>query len=362
MGKRKNAIEFWRFIFAIAIVGMHFNETFQNKAYGEVRTGFFPGAGLGVDFFFILSGFLMFSSYQRNEANATIATPAKFIWKKICSLKNEYFIAFFLLFAYNFIYKANFSSIITALKTVGEQLFQYKWELLMLHMSEFGQKIYINYPTWYISVMLIGIYFSYAILFLNKRFFIHIFVPLVIFVCGGFLANTNGTSLLWYEYNGLFNTGWIRCMMDIAIGCLAWEGYTYLSQHMSRKKEIFLTVLELFCISRLIYVIYTHKNGRDDFWDTFMFAILIMISFLNVTFIDKVLDNRFSAFLGKLSLPVYLNQALIIGICVDYFDIHISFSRTLIITIGAVIIGALVIKVVSEYIISLIFCHVSKSH
>uniref|UniRef100_UPI002941C650 acyltransferase family protein n=1 Tax=Agathobaculum desmolans TaxID=39484 RepID=UPI002941C650 len=62
MGKKKNAIEFWRFIFAIAIVAMHFNETFQNKAYGEVRTGFFPSAGLGVDFFFILSGFLMFSS------------------------------------------------------------------------------------------------------------------------------------------------------------------------------------------------------------------------------------------------------------------------------------------------------------
>lgn len=256
MRTRKNTIEFWRFIFAISIVAMHFNETFQIKLYGEFRNPFFPGAGLGVDFFFILSVFLMLSTYQRNIANKATITPGQFIAKKICNIKNEYFTAFFLLFIYNFVYKIDLSSIFSALKIIAMQLFQLKWELLMLHMSEFGHKIYINYPTWYISVMLIGIYFCYAVLFLNKNFYIYFFAPFMILIAGGYLANTNGTTLLWYEYNGFFNTGWIRCIVDISAGCLAFQGYEFFCSVYLLRKQLLYSLFWSYFASSALYMLY----------------------------------------------------------------------------------------------------------
>lgn len=91
-----------------------------------------------------------------------------------------------------------------------------------------------------------------------------------------------------------------------------------------------------------------------------MFSILIMTSFLNVTFIDKILDNQLSAFLGQLSLPLYLNQALIIGICVDHFDSDIPFRKALVFTVLTVILGSLIIKVISETIFRVFSLHTHK--
>lgn len=91
--KRVDSIEFWRFFFCSCIVVMHFSETFQSKLYGEVRFGILPGAGLGVDFFFILSGYLMMDSYIRGGEKFTV-TNTIYSWKDqtpLCGLLDRIF-------------------------------------------------------------------------------------------------------------------------------------------------------------------------------------------------------------------------------------------------------------------------------
>ena len=55
---RNGTIDFWRFIFAIYIMLYHLKET-PFFADLEAITSWAKGASIGVEFFFILSGFLM---------------------------------------------------------------------------------------------------------------------------------------------------------------------------------------------------------------------------------------------------------------------------------------------------------------
>lgn len=57
--KRNGAIDFWRFIFSLLIVFCHMTLC-PSFYYNDVK--WFKSASIGVEFFFILSGFLMAKS------------------------------------------------------------------------------------------------------------------------------------------------------------------------------------------------------------------------------------------------------------------------------------------------------------
>lgn len=229
----------------------------------------------------------------------------------------------------------------------------------MLHMSEIGEKIYLNFPTWYISVMLIISYFFYALLRVNKTVFLTLIAPAIIFVGGGYYANNFSTILPWYDYNGLFNIGWIRAMVDISIGCLAFQAYCYLKtalQHKGAEQRwrVFLSVFEPLICLRIGYVILTHKNGRNDFWDVFLFAILIVINFLQISFLSKQLSNRFSKFLGKMSLTIYLNQIFIFRVFLSLFGTAHSFTKSLVAVLIIMLFGSGLIYAATDICMSFI--------
>lgn len=97
MQSKNLSIEFWRFFFAFCIAIMHFSELFQIEKYGSVQGALLPGAALGVDFFFILSGFLMILCYERIIcAEHAAPSPIQFIAKKISHIYGYYIVAFLL--------------------------------------------------------------------------------------------------------------------------------------------------------------------------------------------------------------------------------------------------------------------------
>ncbi len=336
--KRVDSIEFWRFFFCSCIVVMHFSETFQSKLYGEVRFGILPGAGLGVDFFFILSGYLMMDSYIRGGGN--LRSPIQYIAGKIRHLYVDYLTAFFLLFFSIVGCRLTLDWVIQA----KDMLFLHKWEILMLHMSELGEKVYINYPTWYISVMLIALYFTYAMLWYHKKLYLNIIAPLIILIGGGYYANIYATILPWYDYNGILNIAWIRAMLDVALGCLAFQLVRLLKKECTNRKNIyFCNVAELLCILRIIFSIIFHKNGRDDFFDLLVLTGLIALNFSQLTVLSRILSNRISGGLGRISLPMYLNQALMIEVYFKIFGFGIPFHFAVVIAFHIVVIGSVLI-------------------
>lgn len=332
--KKNNSIEFWRFLFCVAIFVMHFNEHYQITKHGQIVSTLLPGAGLGVDFFFILSGYLMLQTYEKKRL-----TPYKFIIHKIRSIYPYYISSFLILYIWTWassVFSQNIISPIDGVKQFMLGLFDYKWEMMMLHMSEIGQKMYLNFPTWYISTMLICTFIAYAFIDRDKRFFLTVISPIVIFVGGGYLANKNGTNLIWYDYNGLLNIGWIRGMVDICLGTISYEIVKCIKQ-LRKSRNTILRYLELACVGRVIYTIVTHANGRNDFFDLFVFSALIICAFISETKLDEFLDNPVSNWLGKMSLALYLNQALCISVWIKvigtelgvFYSVFVCFSLAL---------------------------------
>ena len=350
LGKKNFSIEFWRFAFALSIAIMHFNEIYQIRLYSKVQSGFFPGAYLGVDFFFILSGFLLVSHYNQAVINGKEESAFYFTFGKIKHIYAYYIVAFFLLMLHN-ILQIHYASPLSFIKTLAENIFQYKWEIVLLQMSELGEKTYINFPTWYISVMLICNYFIYALIKKNKSNFINIIAPLIIIVGGGYLANKWSNISMWHDYNGLLNYGWIRGMIDGCIGCLIYELYQKLlvqKNSWTKFQIAMINMVEIIFIVRVVYAIYTHKNGRDDFWDIFLMAGIILIAFLKVTYIDHFLDNYISAFLGQMSLVIYLNQAFLFALFLDIIGLKYNFGITLMIALIVLNLGSVLIKYIID--------------
>jgi peptidoglycan/LPS O-acetylase OafA/YrhL len=89
MDKRNAVVEFMRFIFAMWVVYYHSFIPFS--AGGE----FFNRGYLGVEFFFILSGALFFSSYGKFNGRPLIKGHYEFLWKKLKGLGLIYIIGLF---------------------------------------------------------------------------------------------------------------------------------------------------------------------------------------------------------------------------------------------------------------------------
>ena len=83
------APEFWRFIFIMAIALLHFEEDLYNRVHmiGE-------GGYLGVEFFFLLSGFIIAMQYKASTDNYS---PKANLLKRIRSVFTDYMVGIILM-------------------------------------------------------------------------------------------------------------------------------------------------------------------------------------------------------------------------------------------------------------------------
>ena len=87
--KRNGTIELWRFIFSLLIVMFHSNYI---PSYFSGDYNWIKSQSIGVEFFFIVSGFLMAKSAQKYQDNVGTDT-GKFILKKYLGILPVYLFA-----------------------------------------------------------------------------------------------------------------------------------------------------------------------------------------------------------------------------------------------------------------------------
>ena len=68
--------------------------------------------------------------------------------------------------------------------------------------------------------------------------------------------------------------------------------------------------------------------------------MLIVFSFSQTTWLERFLNNRVSAFLGRMSLAVYLNQVIMFNVYFAVFDVQEDFHAALAISLGFVLVGS----------------------
>lgn len=345
---KNKTIELWRFIFIFSICIMHFNESFQIRTFGEVKSAVLGGSFIGVDFFFILSGFLLYKTfYSKEQKSSFILQDAwHYTYHKIKSIYPIFITSFILLFIYNLITTSQYN-----LKNILFSLYSFKWELLLMSMFEIGDNFYSNYPLWYISVWILVGHIIYSLLKQNKEFFINFIAPLTIVLGYAWYSNTYGTLAIWSDYKVFLLVAWIRGSCGMALGCLMYQLYLFLLKTIISNKKLFLmNMIELFSYIKVITYIGKHPS-QEDFFVVLCLCCIIVCSFLNQTLISCFFNNKISSILGSISRYMYFFQVTIHAFILDIIK-NIALKKTTLFIVDALCIlffSFLIMSIVNIY-------------
>jgi peptidoglycan/LPS O-acetylase OafA/YrhL len=110
----------------------------------------------------------------------------------------------------------------------------------------------------------------------------------------------------------------MRAISQMALGISIFQLYKYMiGREWTLPKKILLQVFELFAIWRFIDLTYHAGVGINNFRRIPFVAIIILLSFVNVTFLSKLLNRKFMESLGKLTLSIFIIH---FPIAVGYFS------------------------------------------
>lgn len=301
------SIELWRFIFTAMVCFLHFNDAyFKGKSY-------FGGGYTSVEFFFILSGFLLMYSFEkRNDRLCGENTSLKYISHRIKSFYPHYIFSFIILFSY--------TMAVTGEPLIGipQKLLQSFWEISMLHMSGIKCSIY-NFPTWYISALIIVSYIIYYLLMNNEKLFVNIIAPVSVILIYGYYSAYTGHIAVWDKMDYVIKAALLRAFAGISLGCLCYKLYKKMKKYINNKNFIItLNIIEILSFCFAIRFMTLKKLTQNDFIIIVALALGVTISFLTGSTKYNGIKEKILIFLGRLSYPIFLNHIFIRNVLSKY--------------------------------------------
>lgn len=300
-GGRIASVEFWRFFFTVLVCLYHLEIYYTS---GKL----FPSGTSAVEFFFVLSGFLIalsaghwFEKHPEPLSSKEAASRAtQFVWKKIKAIFPVLLITLILHIAVNGggYYRKGWLD--AALNS--------EWDLLFLVGTPFG---YNNgscpiVPLWFLTALFIAGYVYCYMLYRNYHFTLYI-APLIGVLFYSFFTLNSSLVLDFYAKMGFMTAGTVKAFAEMGLGIAIYHLY----DHLNKKKlspvwEIVLTVLMLFSIYRYFALTINVSTGMDNFRRIVYIMIIILLSFLNRDVITNVLNHGFARALGSISMTMYV--------------------------------------------------------
>lgn len=331
--KRNGKIDLLKFLFAIIVLIHHTRYVVGDK------TSLFLGGSLAVEFFFLVSGYLMMAGIkQMPEHPASLgAETGAFLWKKYKSFCPEIIIAYFIAFTVTYLGgKTGFFKLLATSFS----------DVLLVGMTGLRIKS-VNGAIWYLSSMLLAM----AILFPLLRKFgdtaLHVIIPLgSLLLLGWFCGNgdspRNPTSWIGWTYRGN-----LRALAELGIGVTLYPIVEKIKQRdFSVFGRILLTLVEYACYAAFILYMYFEKATRMDYFFIFALAVGLAITFSQKGIDAKLFDGHFS-WLGKFSFSIYLSHHFY-STNIDQFFPGYSPKRLLVIYYGLSLGTALVVMGLSD--------------
>ena len=297
--KRNGAIDFWKFVFCMIIAIYH-----GRYMGGSVPYALFKDGGyLAVEFFFLVSGFLMAKSAKRAEETSRLqlgTETAQFIWHKAKIILPYFIFAYIVGFAIR-AYTAHSGAI-----DILNNGFQSIVQLLFLEMSGIEAFTAIG-ASWYISAMLISMLALYPLLRKNRNVFTWVIAPLLAIFILGYLSHEHGwlneTTKAWQ----LVYPGLLRAVAELSLGCVCF-GMCERLQRVQPKPagRALLTAMEFLGYLVVIAAMCFLNVGQRGFVLLFVLAGCMTLSFSGLSNSAAWFRGRIFPWLGKMSLIVYL--------------------------------------------------------
>lgn len=314
---RNGEIDFWKFICSIIIVVHHSYKILDEAHY------YYWGA-LCVDFFFIVTGFLLASSiFYKNQPydRETIGQETSaFIFKKYKT------IGYYFLFAIVFSLSGRVFRYGLEKTFLTPKIFHTIFDFFMLNQTGLPSNNIIN-ANWYLSAMFIGLFIIYPIFRKNKNTFVHIIAPLAAVLIYGCFTQADKAIIYPKIWHMLVKRGVFRAIAGFCAGAVAYRFAQLLKNCIFAKSKYFGTFLSFVGLAAMIVPIifmYVMKTRTLEMFVIFCFFIAMIIIGSQMSSISKRFNRPLFQYLGKLSTAIYLCHLPIIQ-WVNFFAEKITF-------------------------------------
>lgn len=301
--KKNGKIELLRFVFATMIVLSHF------KSYVQSVGGLFTYASLGVEFFFILSGYLMASSLSKPAKEYNLLKDTfQFLKRKVVALIPTYVVGYVLVFASYSIFSGKVKNlhdlIVLAVKNIpGFLTFS---DLAVT--SVFAR---VDGVTWYIPAMLLGMAVLYPLCRKSSAFRKYA-VPVIGFILLFYLALKFHSLVTPRDlaFGGLIYKGYVRAFCELCLGILTYDlTVNYVNKlQLTAAGEKLIHALELFSFAFVMFVHIFTRRGVYNFPALLMIMALVSLCFSKYSWQPDLFNNNVCAYLGRLALSVFLSH------------------------------------------------------
>lgn len=297
-----------RGIAALLVCLFHYDELLFFSGLPRIvnieNSSFVHNGYLWVDFFFILSGFVITHVYADKLQNWNGTNIKKYIWARFTRLYPMHLFTMILIaiiyhiIVYNFpdFAKNNFWAQASTFNNFVAHLF-------FLQNTPLNNPVAWNVPSWSIAaewwVYIVAIL---IIPFLNKRaVMLKNISAFIVALAGLFIISQNGSLNLTLEL------GILRCLFGFIIGIVVYQVYKTMKNF---NKSIFNSDIALI-LSCLVVVFLNHLDLYDFITIPF-FALIILSASLNNGTSKRVLNIKPLQFLGDISYSFYLLHLLIL--------------------------------------------------
>ncbi len=303
---REHTVELWRFFFCIAVLGFHFFSKIDSKIF---RAGY-----LGVEFFFVLSGYGIYSFYTQKMKGGRFAERLAqfgyYIGARLIRLYPLYLISLFCMLLVKII--QNHWSVWDVVHYVKSG-----WaEFLMLQCGPLGNEVLIS-ANWYVASLFWGSVLLLGLLMLTGKVGGYILCPMISFLIYQYYFELIRKIDVIFSYHAV-----LRAIAGLSLGIFVGflSNYIYhkwnsqIEGEEKGKKHKSMLVLYIFANLILSCVfIYTNFGRRSgiDFVVIALYAVAVLMLFVSRIPMDekkKVLFARLSSW----TYPIYLFQMPVI--------------------------------------------------
>lgn len=348
---KNGRVEFLRFIFALGILFFHIHKRFAvdgNISIGIKGIYFFNHGYIGVEFFFLVSGYLLAASAFAKRAVSTelIGTEtAQMMWKKIKNVFPYHLFAIILTIIVNAYFLEN--------TVKGRISYVVDSWASVFFLQVFGfDSTWVNKLTWYLDVWLMVTFIFWYFLRRHYEAFVKIVCPLLALFVLGYMAHEYNSLAGIDGWTGHFYKCFLRGMSEMALGCSAYSLTRQLNKlEFTKAGKVILALVELICYVLVFRYAVTGVDPKYSFPTLFIMMIGLILTFSNVNPCHQIFDKPIFGWCGKMSLLIYLNQ---------FYSIRLVQSLLPNISFPAKVLGCTVVTLIGAYVCDVVVSFFNK--
>lgn len=301
---RNGSIDIMRIVFCFVIIFYHINNRVDFFSYKSFT--FFKNGKIGVEFFFLVSGFLLAANARFLNGDAVKLTE-RYIKKKLLYILPYHIPAFFTALAALLLIERPAGK-----EALFERVVNSLPNLFFIEKSGLINKTVIT-AEWYIGAMLLMMLILYPLVLRYQERFTRLAAPLITVLLIGYMIHANQKlgGMERFLFAKTIPKAYIRAFAEMTGGTFCFEVSQKLKVlRFSKTDRIILSFAELGCYLLPIGYAVSDWETHYEAYAFYSLCIAITLSFSGLSIWSKLFNRPIIYRLGRLSFPLYLAQGI----------------------------------------------------